>query len=73
MYGTQGQVAWVNLDGTIRILNTLLRAKDKGWVILNGIINDKGEILATGILNGVQVSYNVLLTPTAVMRSMAAP
>jgi hypothetical protein len=37
------------------------------------MINDKGEILGTGILNGVEVSYNVLLTPNAVMPSVSVP
>jgi uncharacterized membrane protein len=67
-----GGHVWVNLDGTMRLLETLLSPKDKGWII-NDVsqLNDEGRILAGGVLNGV--AYNVLLTPNVNLPAVALP
>jgi probable HAF family extracellular repeat protein len=45
--------AWVDLDGTMRDVNTMLSPNSKNWVIYVAYsINDKAEVVGMGSFNG---------------------
>jgi hypothetical protein len=61
---------FVDVDGKLRDVNSLLNASGKGWVISRAqSINDLGQVLADANFNG-GVTHVVKLTPNAVLPNL---
>ena len=56
------RLAFLWADGSMHELNVLADAKSHGWTLQTAVdINDAGQILGKGMLNGVERAY--LATP----------
>jgi probable HAF family extracellular repeat protein len=70
--GGSNSTAFVYLGSTLYDLNTLLDGSGAGWVLGDAMaINDAGQIVGTGLLDGAQTAY--LLTPAADQSQVPEP
>lgn len=67
-----GQLAWIHIDGVTRDLNSLIPA-ESGWRLVGASdINDAGQIVGSGYLNGDLRGYVLTLIPEPESWALAA-